>query len=184
MTIYIIIGTAVLILLIIALYFNKFVSYRNRIRNAWSDIDVQLKRRYSLIPNLVESVKGYAAHEKDLFENVAKYRAQAENAQTLKEHEAAENNMISVLKNILVTVENYPALLANENFMKLQDSLIEVEDTIQNARRYYNAVVRDNNTAVQSFPGNMFAGLFGFKTADFFEIESIERDVIKVEIKK
>lgn len=184
MTLYIIIGIAVLILLITALYFNKFISYRNRIRNAWSDIDVQLKRRYSLIPNLVESVKGYAAHEKGLFENVAKYRAQAENATTLKEHEAAENNMISVLKNILVTVENYPALLANENFMKLQDSLIEVEDTIQNARRYYNALVRDNNTAVQSFPGNMFAGLFSFKTADFFEIEPIERDVIKVEIKK
>ncbi|HOY31766.1 MAG TPA: LemA family protein [Bacteroidales bacterium] len=184
MAIYIIIGIVLLIILITVIFFNKFISYRNRIRNAWSDIDVQLKRRYSLIPNLVESVKGYAVHEKDLFENVAKYRAQAENARTLKEHEAAENNMISVLKNILVTVENYPALLANENFMKLQDSLIEVEDTIQNARRYYNAVVRDNNTAVESFPGNVFAGLLGFKTADFFEIDSIEREVIKVEIKK
>jgi LemA protein len=183
MTVYILIGIAVL-LIITAFYFNRFISYRNRIRNAWSDIDVQLKRRYSLIPNLVESVKGYAVHEKDLFENVAKYRAQAENATTLKEHEAAENNMISVLKNILVTVENYPALLANENFMKLQDSLIEVEDTIQNARRYYNAVVRDNNTTIESFPGNAIAKIFSFKTAEFFEIENIEREVIKVEIKK
>ena len=183
MTLYILIGIAVL-LIIAAFYYNKFISYRNRIRNAWSDIDVQLKRRYSLIPNLVESVKGYAVHEKDLFENVAKYRAQAENATSLKEHEAAENNMISVLKNILVTVENYPALLANENFMKLQNSLIEVEDTIQNARRYYNAIVRDNNTSVESFPGNVISNIFSFKTAEFFEIENIEREVIKVEIKK
>jgi len=184
MALYILIGIAVVLLLITAIYFNKFISYRNRIKNAWSDIDVQLKRRYSLIPNLVDSVKGYAVHEKELFEDVAKYRSQAENATTLKEHEAAENNMISVLKNILVTVENYPALLANENFMKLQDSLIEVEDTIQNARRYYNAVVRDNNTAIESFPGNIFANIFRFKTAEFFEIENIEREAIKIEIKK
>lgn len=183
MALYIIIGIAAVLILITAIFFNKFISYRNRIKNAWSDIDVQLKRRYSLIPNLVDSVKGYAVHEKSLFENVAKYRSQAENATTLKEHEAAENNMISVLKNILVTVENYPALLANENFMKLQDSLIEVEDTIQNARRYYNAVVRDNNIAIESFPGNIFANLFRFKTAEFFEIENIERETIKVEIK-
>ena len=184
MALYILIGIALVLLLITAIYFNKFISYRNRIKNAWSDIDVQLKRRYSLIPNLVDSVKGYAVHEKGLFENVAKYRSQAENASTIKEHEAAENNLISALKNILVTVENYPDLLANQNFMKLQDSLIEVEDTIQNARRYYNAVVRDNNTAVESFPGNVFAKVFSFKTADFFEIENIEREVIKVDIKK
>ncbi len=184
MAIYVIIAIVALLLLFTVIFFNKFIAYRNRIKNAWSDIDVQLKRRYSLIPNLVESVKGYAAHEKGLFENVAKYRSQAENATTVKEHEAAENNLISVLKNILVTVENYPDLLANQNFIKLQDSLIDVEDTLQNARRYYNAVVRDNNTAVESFPGNIFAKIFGFKTAEFFEIENIEREVIRVEIKK
>lgn len=184
MALYIILGIIVLLVLLTAVYFNKFVSYRNKIKNAWSDIDVQLKRRYSLIPNLVESVKGYAVHEKTLFESVAKYRAQAENAATVKEHESAENNLIGVLKNILVTVENYPALLANENFIKLQDSLIEVEDTLQNARRYYNAIVRDNNTAVESFPGNIFATIFGFRAADFFEIENIERETIKVELKK
>ncbi len=180
---YIIGGIVAVILIIIALYYNKFVSFRNGIKNAWSDIDVQLKRRYSLIPNLVESVKGYAVHEKTLFENVAKYRSQAENAQGIKEQQGAENNLIMAMKNILVTVENYPELLANQNFMKLQDSLIEVEDTLQNARRYYNALVRDNNTAVESFPGNLFAGMFGFKTAEFFEIENIEKEAIQLDLK-
>ncbi|MEI6852039.1 MAG: LemA family protein [Bacteroidota bacterium] len=179
---YILIGVVALLLLITIIYFNRFVSYRNRIKNAWSDIDVQLKRRYSLIPNLVDSVKGYALYEKGLFENVAKYRSQAESASGVKEQQGAENNLVAAMKNVLMVVENYPELLANQNFMKLQDSLIDVEDTLQNARRYYNALVRDNNTAVQSFPGNLFAGMFGFRAADFFEIENIEKEVIKVDI--
>lgn len=182
MTFYIITGIIVILLIITAIYFNKFISYRNKIKNAWSDIDVQLKRRYSLIPNLVDSVKGYATHEKGIFENVAKYRSDAENATNIKDQEKAENNLIGSLKTVLIQVENYPDLLANQNFMKLQDSLIEVEDTIQNARRYYNALVRDNNTAVESFPGLIFARSFGFKAADFFEIDIIEREVIKLKV--
>jgi LemA protein len=182
MTLYIAVGIASVLLLLTAIYFNIFVGYKNKMKNAWSDIDVQLKRRYSLIPNLVDSVKGYATHEKSLFENVAKYRSEAENASTIKDQEKAENNLIGSLKTVLMQVENYPDLMANENFMKLQDSLIEVEDTIQNARRYYNAVVRDNNTAVESFPGLIFAKSFGFKAAEFFEIDNIEREVIKVTV--
>lgn len=182
MTLYIIIGIALILIIISAIYFNIFIGYKNRIKNAWSDIDVQLKRRYSLIPNLVDSVKGYAVHEKTLFENIAKYRSEAQNARGVKEQEAAENNLIGVLKNVLITIEKYPDLLANQNFIKLQDSLIEIEDTIQNARRYYNAVVRDNNTAVESFPGVIFAKTFGFKVADFFEIDNIEREAIKVQV--
>lgn len=182
MTLYIIIGIALILIIISAIYFNIFIGYKNRIKNAWSDIDVQLKRRYSLIPNLVDSVKGYAVHEKTLFENIAKYRSEAQNARGVKEQEAAENNLIGVLKNVLITIEKYPDLLANQNFNKLQDSLIEIEDTIQNARRYYNAVVRDNNTAVESFPGVIFAKTFGFKVADFFEIDNIEREAIKVQV--
>jgi LemA protein len=181
---YIIIAVVVLLLIITVVYFNRFVAFRNGIRNAWSDIDVQLKRRYSLIPNLVDSVKGYALHEKTLFENVARFRTQAENASGVKEQQGAENNLIGAMKNILLTVENYPELLANQNFIKLQDNLVEVEDTLQNARRYYNALVRDNNTAVESFPGKLFAGKFGFETAEFFEIENIEREAIKFDLAK
>ncbi len=182
MTFYIIILILFILSIITIIYFNKFISYRNKIKNAWSDIDVQLKRRYSLIPNLVDSVKGYAIHEKGVFKNIAKYRSAAENASNITEQEKAENNLIGSLKSVLMLIENYPDLLANQNFIKLQDSLIEVEDTIQNARRYYNALVRDNNTAVESFPGVIIAKTFGFKTAQFFEIENIEREVIKVQV--
>lgn len=168
--------------ILFVIYFNHFISYRNKIKNAWSDIDVQLKKRYSLIPNLVDTVKGYASHEKTLFENVAKYRSQAQQAGNVKEQEVAENHLIASLKQIFVLVENYPDLLATQNFSGLQNALIQVEDDLQNARRYYNAVVRDNNTSIERFPGMIFAGIFGFKTAAFFEIDNIERNVIEVKI--
>lgn len=182
MWIYIIIGLVLLLLLIALIYFNNFIRFRNRIRNAWSDIDVQLKRRYDLIPNLVEVVKSYASHERNLFENVAQCRTSAMNANNISDHRAASNQLVNNLKTLFAVVENYPVLLANENFIKLQDNLSDIEDHIQMARRYYNAVVRDNNTAVESFPGLIFAGMFGFKSAEFFDIDVLEKEVINVKL--
>jgi LemA protein len=181
MALYIILGILALIILIAIIYFNKLIRYRNKVRNAWSDIDVQLKRRHNLIPNIVEAVKGYAAYERSLLEDITRSRAQT--GTTLKEQADAENRLTGAIKGLFSVVENYPELLANQNFMKLQDALIDVEENLQMARRYYNAIVRDNNTAVESFPGNLFAWIFSFKTAEFFEIEDIERQVIKVNVK-
>jgi LemA protein len=183
MILYIVLGILGLIVIIAIVYFNKLIRYKNRVKNAWSDIDVQLKRRYNLIPNIVETVKGYATYERTLLEDVTKSRSMAQEAKNLNEQTQAENMLTGALKGLFAVVENYPDLLANQNFMKLQDSLIDVEENLQMARRYYNAIVRDNNTAVESFPGNLFAAIFGFKTAEFFEIEGMEREAIKVNIK-
>jgi LemA protein len=183
MILYILLGILGLFLIIALIFFNKLVRFRNRVKNAWSDIDVQLKRRYNLIPNIVESVKGYAAYERSVLEDITKSRSLAQEAKTLGDQMQAENLLAGALKGLFAVVENYPELLANQNFMKLQDTLIDVEENLQMARRYYNAIVRDNNTAVESFPGNLFAWIFGFKTAEFFEIDVIEREVIKVNIK-
>mgnify|MGYP000935015772 CR=1 FL=1 len=183
MGLYIIVGIAVVLLLITVIWFNLLIRHRNKVRNAWSDIDVQLKRRYSLIPNIVESVKGYAAYERGLLEDVTRSRALAMEAKSPGDQAVAENLLTGALKGLFAVVENYPELLANQNFMKLQDTLIDVEENLQMARRYYNAVVRDNNTAVESFPGNVLARIFSFRTASFFEIDPIEKEVIKVNIK-
>ena len=177
---FILFGILALIILLCIIYFNKFIRFRNKVKNAWSDIDVQLKRRYNLIPNIIETVRGYASYERSVFEKVTETRALAQQASDPGNQAKAENMLTGALKGLFAVVENYPDLLANQNFMKLQDSLIEVEENLQMARRYYNAVVRDNNTAVESFPGMVFARLFGFKTADFFEIEPLEREVIQV----
>lgn len=182
LTTIIICGTAALIIFMIAFYFNKFTRFRNNIKSAWSDIDVQLKRRFDLVPNLVEVVKGYATHEKTLFENIATARTMAYSPDRISETAAANSQLTGQLRNLFAVVESYPNLLANENFIKLQDNLVDIEDTLQLARRYYNAVVRDNNTAVQSFPGLVFAAMFGFKTAEFFETEALEKDVIRVKL--
>src|SRR5499433_2718014 len=160
----------VLAVLVLAGMYNSLVQLRVRADSAWSDIDVQLKRRHDLIPNLVETVKGYAAHEKGTFENIAKFRSQAMQATSPVDKAQAENQLSGALKSLFAVAENYPELKASVQFIGLQSSLNSIEDNIQNARRYYNAVVRDYNTRVQSFPSNIVAGMFGFQARQFFEI--------------
>ena len=152
--------------------YNKLVTLRNSGENAWSDIDVHLKRRYELIPNLVETVKGYAEHEQGTFEKVTQARSQAMQATTPGEKGAAEGNLTQVLKSLFAVAEAYPELKANENFLSLQEELSSLEDAIQNARRYYNAVVRDLNTACDVFPSNIVANLFSIGKKEYFELEA------------
>jgi len=152
--------------------FNRFVSLTNRSKEAWSDIDVQLKRRYDLIPNLVETVKGYAAHENTAFENVTKARAAAMGAGTLEDKGRAENVLVGALKSVFAIAEAYPELKANQNFLALQTELSDTENKIQAARRFYNGNVRDLNTAVGSAPGNLIAGMFNFTKMEFFDLGS------------
>jgi LemA protein len=162
-----------LVLLAIILY-NGLAQLRVRADSAWSDINVQLKRRHDLIPNLVETVKGYAAHEKGTFENIARYRSAAMSATTPAEKSQAEGQLTQALRGLLAVAENYPQLQASQQFTSLQGSLSEIEDAIQNSRRYYNAVVRDLNTKVVTFPSNLVAGMFGFQQRQFFELETPE----------
>ncbi|HEY6271912.1 MAG TPA: LemA family protein [Terriglobales bacterium] len=170
-----------LLLLIPAGMYNSLIQLRVRADSAWSDIDVQLKRRHDLIPNLVETVKGYAAHEKGTFENIAKFRSQAMQATTPADKAQAENQLTGALKSLFAVAENYPELKASEQFTGLQNSLNSIEDNIQNARRYYNAVIRDYNTRVQTFPTNLLAGMFGFQTKQFFEVDSpADRENVQV----
>ncbi len=168
----------VVLALIIAGMYNGLVQLRVRADSAWSDIDVQLKRRHDLIPNLVETVKGYAAHEKGTFENVAKFRSAAMAATTPEERGQAEGMLTQALRGLLAVAEAYPQLQASQQFQSLQSSLSSLEDAIQNSRRYYNAVVRDLNTKIQSFPTNIIAGMFNFQQRQFFEIaEPTDRNV-------
>ena len=168
-----------LVLLVIG-FFNRLVGLRNRGENAWSDIDVQLKRRHELVPNLVETVKGYAAHEKQTFQEVTEARTRAMQPGGAAARAAAEGDLSRAITALFAVAESYPQLRANENFVALQRQLSELEDAIQNARRYYNAVVRDFNTACETFPGNLFAGPFGFRRRDFFGLDSEERTPPKV----
>jgi LemA protein len=175
-----IIVVVVIIGFLIAVY-NGLVQLRVRADSSWSDIDVQLKRRHDLIPNLVETVKGYAAHEKSTFEDIAKYRSMAMQASTPAERGQAEGQLTQALKSLFAVAENYPQLRASEQFTSLQGSLQEVEGSIQNARRYYNAVVRDYNTKLQSFPTNVLAGMFGFQQRQFFQLDTpAERENVAV----
>ena len=160
--------------------YNSLVQSRVRCETAWSDIDVQLKRRHDLIPNLVETVKGYAAHEKGTFEDIAKFRSMAMQATAPAEKAAAENQLTGALKSLFAVAENYPQLQANQEFMQLQNSLSQTETSIQNARSDYNATVRDLNTRVQSFPGNLLAGAFGFQQRQFFDVAAADREPIAV----
>lgn len=153
--------------------YNGLVKLRVQTDSAWSDIDVQLKRRHDLIPNVVETVKGYATHEKSTFEDIAKFRSVAMAATTPEDKAQAEGQLTRALSGLYAVAENYPQLQANQNFLSLQNTLAEIETNIQNARRYYNAVVRDFNTKVQTFPTNLLAGMLGFKTRQFFEMENI-----------
>ncbi len=161
--------------------FNRLVTMRNRAKEAMSDIDVQTKRRYDLIPNLVESVKGYMKHESGVFEKVTEARTRAMNAGGGKEKLAAENALSGTLKTLFAVAENYPELKANENFLHLQQELTDTEDKIQAARRFYNGNVRDMNTAIQVFPTNLIANMFGFGAMEFFESDNdAERQPVKV----
>jgi LemA protein len=160
--------------------YNSLVQLRVRCDSAWSDIDVQLKRRHDLIPNLVETVKGYATHEKSTFEDIAKFRSMAMQATGPVDTAAAENQLTGALKSLFAVAENYPQLQASQEFTQLQSSLGQIEDAIQNARRYYNAVVRDLNTKIQSFPTNILAGMFGFQQRQFFEADAADREPVAV----
>ncbi len=172
---------AVIILWLIGIY-NGLIKLKNRTNEAWSDIDVQLKRRYDLIPNLIETVKGYAQHERELFEKVTKARSQAMQAQTPEAKGKAENFLTGALKSLFAVAENYPELRASENFAKLQDELSDTENKIQAARRFYNGNVRDFNTKIQVFPNNIIAGMMKFIAREFFEIENeAEKQNVKVE---
>ena len=171
---------AAVVLFIIAMY-NGLVRLRVQCDNAWSDIEVQLKRRYDLVPNLVETVKGYAGHEKGTLEAVVQARNSAMSAQGPAAKADAENMLTGALRQVFALAEAYPQLRAVESFTQLQNTLTSIEDTIQNARRYYNAVVRDLNTKIQVFPSNIIANMFNFKPREFFEVSApAERDAPKV----
>ncbi len=181
-TTFILVLAGIIVLWIIWMY-NSFVRAVNRTKEAWADIDVQLKRRYDLIPNLVETVKGYAQHEREAFQEVTEARARALGAQSMKEKEEAENQVSSALKSIFAVAENYPQLRAVESFTNLQNELADTENKIQAARRFYNGNVRDLNTRVQSFPYNVIARTFKFKERELFELENDEaRNPVKVEV--
>jgi len=170
---------AVIILWLIVVY-NSLIRLKNRTNEAWSDIDVQLKRRYDLIPNLVETVKGYAKHERELFENVTKARTSAMQATGAADKAKAENMLSQTLKSLFAVAENYPDLKASQNFLKLQDELSDTENKIQASRRFYNGNSRDFNIKIQVFPNNLIANTLGFKKYEFFEAEGGEREAVKV----
>ena len=161
--------------------YNGLVTARNKVKNAWAQIDVQLNRRADLIPNLVETVKGYAAHESSVFEDVTAARAGLMNANGVKEIGEANNQLSNTLKTLFAVAENYPELKANENFKELQAQLAQTEDKIAYSRQFYNDSVMMYNNKCQTFPSNIFAGMFGFKEADFFEAAGEARSVPKVE---
>lgn len=162
----------IIAIIIIAIFlYNSLIRSRTRVDEAWSDIEVQLKRRYDLIPNLIETVKGYATHEASVFENVTKARSQAMQAGSLEERLKDENQLSGALKSLFAVAENYPDLKANTNFLQMQGDLRDTEDKIQASRRFYNGTVRDYNTKLQVFPTNIFASVMGFKIREFFDID-------------
>jgi LemA protein len=177
---FVLIGLVVLAGVAIVGIYNRLVTLRNRVDNSWSQIDVQLKRRYDLIPNLVETVKAYAAHERETFQKVIEARSAAMGAQTVAEHSQAENALTGTLKSLFALAENYPDLKANQNFMMLQEELSGTESKIAYARQFYNDSVMTYNTSTQTFPSNIIAGMFGFTARDYFEIEAAAAEPVKV----
>ncbi len=171
---YIILAIIAVIALAAIVMYNRFVTLTNRVKEAWSDIDVQFKRRYDLIPNLVETVKGYASHESGTFEKVTEMRTRAMNATAPADKAEAENMLSGALKSLFAVSENYPNLKANENFVELQRELSDTENKIQAARRFYNGVVMELNTALQAFPSNVIGSMFGFTSRDFFELDAAD----------
>ncbi len=177
----IILAVVVVAVLWVVAVFNGLVTLKNRAKEAWADIDVQLKRRYDLIPNLVETVKGYATHERELFEKVTQARAAAMSAQGVQAKGDAENMLSGTLKSLFAVSENYPDLKASQNFLALQNELTDTEDKIQAARRFYNTNVRDLNIKIESFPSNIMAGAFGFKEMELFQTANeTERQPVSV----
>jgi len=174
-------GIVVVIVIMVIAKYNRLVSLRNRIDNAWSQVDVQLRRRYDLIPNLVETVKTYASHEKDVFENVSKARSAMMNAQGVEAQGEAQNQITGALKSLFAVAEAYPELKANQNFMMLQEELAGTESKIAYARQFYNDQVMMYNTLIQSFPGNVIAGSFGFTPHEYFPMEDAAREPVKVD---
>ena len=182
-TTYIILGVIAVIIFWIIFAYNNLIRMTQRAKEAWADIDVQLKRRYDLIPNLVNTVKGYATHENSAFENVTKARAAAMGATSLTDKAAAENQLSQTLKSLFSVAEAYPDLKANQNFIELQRELSDTENKIQSARRFYNTNVRDLSTSVAVFPSNIIAGIFHFSTMDFFQLsegEEVARQPVAV----
>lgn len=178
---YVLVGLIVFVVIYLIFAYNRFITLTQRINEAWSDIEVQLKRRYDLIPNLLETVKGYAVHEKQVFENVTRARAMAIGAKDVKSHAEAENMLSGALKSLFAVAEAYPNLRASENFAKLHDELTDTENKIQAARRFYNNNVMAMNVAVESFPPNIVANIFNFSKKDFFELkEEAAQEPVKV----
>lgn len=178
---WILIGIVVVAVFWIIAVYNGLITLKNRVDEAWSDIDVQLKRRYDLIPNLINTVKGYASHEKDLLEKVTQARANAIGANGVHDKEVAENVLTGALKSVFAVAENYPDLKANQNFLELQRELSDTENKIQAARRFYNGNARDFNIKIEVFPNNLIAGKLNFSKREFFEAEASEKENVKVE---
>ncbi len=182
--IWILLAIVVVIALWMVISYNNFVQLVNHVKEAWSDIDVQLKRRYDLIPNLVETVKGYAAHESGTLEKVTEMRTRAMNATAPADKAEAENMLSGALKSLFAVSENYPDLKANANFIELQREVTDTENKIQAARRFYNSVVQDLNTGLQSFPGNIIGNMFHFEQKDYFtldEADAAAKEPVKVQ---
>ena len=176
----VVLGLIVLIVLWVIASYNRLVSLKNQIQNAWAQIDVQLKRRYDLIPNLVETVKGYASHEKEVFENVAAARSAMMSAQGVEQQAAAQNQITQALKSLFAVAEAYPELKANENFMALQQELSSTENQIAGSRQFYNDLVGSYNTAIQSFPSSILASSFGFTQHEYFPMDDASRENVQV----
>ena len=171
---------ALLVVVIFILIYNSLIQQRMRIDNAWSQIDVQLKKRYDLVPNLVETVKGYAKHERELLTNITKARAMMAKADTMAAKAKADNMLSSTLKSLFAVTENYPTLKANENFLQLQEELTGIEEKIAYARQFYNDSVLGFNTAIQTIPSSIIAGMFGFTAREFFKATGEEQKAVKV----
>ena len=176
---YVVLGVVLVVAVWLIAVYNGLIRLKNRVQEAWSDIEVQLKRRYDLIPNLIETVKGYATHERELLEKVTAARTAAMTSGSLAEKAQAENMLSQTLKSLFAVAENYPSLRASENFAKLQDELSDTENKIQAARRFYNSQVRDFNTKIQVFPNNLMASSLGFKSQEFFDAEAEAEQPVK-----
>lgn len=183
MWIYIIIGIIALLIIYIFTIYNSLVSLNNKVKEAFATMDVYLKKRWDLIPNIVETVKGYAKHEKETLENVINLRNSAYEKKSTSDKIDTNEKLTAGISKLMMLAENYPDLKANHNFLDLSSQLTKVEDDIANSRKYYNAVVRNMNNKVQMFPSNIFAGLFGFKEVEFYEANDSERENVKVELK-
>lgn len=180
---YVVLGILAALVMWVIFGYNRLVALTNRAEEAWSDIDVQLKRRYDLIPNLVETVKGYASHEAGTLQKVTEARTKAMGAQSVAEHAEAENMLTGALKSVFALSEAYPDLKANSNFVELQRELSDTENKIQAARRFYNTVIQDLQNALEQFPSNIVGNMFGFKTRDFFTLsdsEQVAKDPVRV----